>query len=279
MDMIEAERTASAPGDGLIGQKRNQYPNCDGHGNRTSSLMRPVGGTITPCSAYALVNEKRYDAWGKAIIVSGPGDSLANPKEGYQVAIGHKYDSESDLIYTRARYYEPGSGRFINEDPAMQGRNWFVYCGNDPIGRVDPNGKVWTLIGQVAAAFVIGFIAGFFFSVVEQGLIKGRGSIDYGVATWDGVIGGAIGAATAFTGGFLVMIAEKMAKTAKLAHASSRIGGFGEGILAFSTSTEWSKMVLKSAGAAFAGARGAVVKIGLNNLRSYLIMLTELEGN
>jgi hypothetical protein len=41
----------------------------------------------------------------------------------------------------RARYYEPWTGRFISEDPAMDGQNWFAYCSNDPVNRHDPSGN------------------------------------------------------------------------------------------------------------------------------------------
>gem|GEM_PF-6689855 len=34
----------------------------------------------------------------------------------YCANLGHKQDDESGLIYIRARYYEPGSGRFISQD-------------------------------------------------------------------------------------------------------------------------------------------------------------------
>ena len=38
------------------------------------------------------------------------------------------YDSESGNIYLRARYYNSETGRFISEDPAKDGVNWYVYC-------------------------------------------------------------------------------------------------------------------------------------------------------
>jgi hypothetical protein len=41
----------------------------------------------------------------------------------------------------RARYYEPSRGRFISEDPAMDGLNWFAYCGNSPLNYRDFDGK------------------------------------------------------------------------------------------------------------------------------------------
>jgi uncharacterized protein RhaS with RHS repeats len=46
----------------------------------------------------------------------------------------------------RARYYEPGVGRFVNEDPAEQGVNWFVYTSDNPINLVDPSGLLSVVI-------------------------------------------------------------------------------------------------------------------------------------
>jgi hypothetical protein len=34
-------------------------------------------------------------------------------------------------------------GRFLTQDPARQGLNWYAYCGNNPIRFTDPDGKVF----------------------------------------------------------------------------------------------------------------------------------------
>lgn len=44
------------------------------------------------------------------------------------------------MVYLRARYYSPDTGRFISEDPIRSGMNWYAYCHNDPINFVDPTG-------------------------------------------------------------------------------------------------------------------------------------------
>ena len=50
------------------------------------------------------------------------------------------FDDELGWIYLRSRFYEPNSGRFITEDPARYGMNWYAYCGNNPIMFKDPFG-------------------------------------------------------------------------------------------------------------------------------------------
>ena len=39
--------------------------------------------------------------------------------------------------------YDTETGTFICEDPARDGFNWYVYCGGNPINRVDSSGTNW----------------------------------------------------------------------------------------------------------------------------------------
>ena len=64
-----------------------------------------------------------------------------NPSQRYCANLGHIEDDESDLIYMRARYYEPWSGRFISEDPDKNGVNWYAYASNCPNTLVDSTGN------------------------------------------------------------------------------------------------------------------------------------------
>jgi len=53
-----------------------------------------------------------------------------------------KFDSETSLYYYRARYYDPGVGRFLSEDPVGfgGGENFYRYVYNSPVGFADPMG-------------------------------------------------------------------------------------------------------------------------------------------
>ncbi len=55
---------------------------------------------------------------------------------------GRRFDIETGLYYYRARYYNPHIGRFMQTDPVGYGAgiNWYLYCGNNPVGFVDPMG-------------------------------------------------------------------------------------------------------------------------------------------
>jgi RHS repeat-associated protein len=56
-------------------------------------------------------------------------------------ALGHPSDDGTGLIYMRARHYDPMTGRFLSEDPALQGINWFSYAGNNPTCKLDYTGR------------------------------------------------------------------------------------------------------------------------------------------
>ncbi len=111
------------------------YPIYDTHGNMMSTLTKQGAGGYLPA------NLRTFDAWGNIRVGAPTGD----PKGRYCANLGHKQDDESGLVYMRARYYEPGSGRFVSQDPALQGHNWFVYCGNVPTQYADSTGKYFDL--------------------------------------------------------------------------------------------------------------------------------------
>ena len=106
------------------------YPLYDGHGSMRAVLTKSG-------STYATGNWRTYDVWGSVRSGSATGD----PKQRYVANLGHVADDESDLIYMRARYYEPGTGRFVSEDSKLNGLNWFSYCSNDPVNRTDFDGN------------------------------------------------------------------------------------------------------------------------------------------
>ena len=106
-------------------------------------------------------NTYEYDAWGAVINET---ETIAN---NHKYA-GQYYDAETGLIYLRARYYDPSDRRFIQEDPARDERNWYVYCGDNPIMYIDPSGegKVSGTLTAIAGGLGIG-------AIVSSGTIFG----------------------------------------------------------------------------------------------------------
>ena len=100
-----------------------EYYNFNGHGD-TTSLVDASGNVVVN---YA------FDAFGNQLT------EAQNDTNPFRYC-GEYQDFETDMIYLRARYYDPGIGRFISEDPIKDGLNWYVYCGGNPVNFWDPSG-------------------------------------------------------------------------------------------------------------------------------------------
>ena len=123
----------------------------DGHGNLVR-LMAPD---------YRLSGFQWRGVWGEVQGSLGTG-------RGYCANLGHPED-ETGLVYMRARYDEPATDRFISEDPARHGVNWYLYADGNPMNKVDCNGEFpWTLVmmlGAAALGFIFGMFTGYLFGV------------------------------------------------------------------------------------------------------------------
>ncbi len=88
-----------------------------------------------------LLAKYQYDAWGN---VRSSIDTAANIF-GFT---GHEMDSESGLIYAKARFYDPETGRFLSHDPAdgnpanPPSLHKYLYAFANPTSYVDPTGEV-----------------------------------------------------------------------------------------------------------------------------------------
>jgi len=92
-----------------------------------------------------LTSSPKYDVYG--LTRSNPGS--ASSRQGFVGGLGHVSDTETGLIYMRARYYDPSIGRFESQDPGLSGDNWFLYCDDNPVDRVDSTGKSFEWINSV----------------------------------------------------------------------------------------------------------------------------------
>ena len=87
---------------------------------------RPTGGRIQPAD-----NDAHSDHSGSRPIAA---INLRYP--------GQYYDQETGFFYNGARYYDPGTGRYVTSDPVglMGGVNTYAYGMDNPLYYADPSG-------------------------------------------------------------------------------------------------------------------------------------------
>jgi len=111
----------------------------------TTSYYETDGlGTVTSLSSGAgsLAQTYTFDSFGNTTASSG---SLVNSLR----FTARDFDAETNLQFSRARYYDAASGRFVSEDPIRfdgDGANFYGYVSNNPLNFVDPSGMFAELI-------------------------------------------------------------------------------------------------------------------------------------
>ena len=137
--------------------KSAEYPNDDGLyyyiKNPQGDILGIVdrNGDLIARYDYSAYGEYRWvwmpEEGASAILSRNNRIKNANPFQ-YR---GYYYDTETGLYYCQSRYYDPEVDRFINVDNQLRtgdvvGLNLFAYCDNDPVNRIDSNGKFWEII-------------------------------------------------------------------------------------------------------------------------------------
>ena len=129
------------------GASRFYHPDGQGH---IRMLTDDAGATV---STYD------YDAFGNPVAQSG---SVSND---YRYG-GQQFDEDANLYYLRARYYDPGVGRFLGRDPVNGdpfnplSMHRYAYAGNDPCNLSDPTGEEFTILGLSIAQVIQGGLRG-----------------------------------------------------------------------------------------------------------------------
>ncbi len=98
----------------------------------SGNVAQRLDGSGTVLGTYA------FDAFG---LRTGT-DATTDPYAGFGSGYGYYADAETGLSLLGHRYYDTGTGRFINRDPIGYegGANLYAYVDNNPVDGTDPNG-------------------------------------------------------------------------------------------------------------------------------------------
>jgi len=111
----------------MLRSSTTSYYHADGLGSVTS-LTNGTG---------ALAQTYSFDSFGNQTASSG---SLTNPFR----FTGREFDSETNLYFLRARYYDQNGGRLLSEDSARFASgtyDFYTYVDNSPLNFRDPSGN------------------------------------------------------------------------------------------------------------------------------------------
>ncbi|MGJ7440501.1 RHS repeat domain-containing protein [Aquipuribacter sp. MA13-6] len=157
-------------------------------GARSYYLTDNLGSVIALTNTSGTITaEYAYDPYGNP---RATGTSASSNPLRYT---GGYLDTATGLYKFGARYYDPETGRFTQQDPSGQEANTYLYAAGDPCNNVDPTGlrSDPTGAGTIACGkgLVTGAVGGFISGAVV-GSITGPGALVVGTAT---ALGGALG--------------------------------------------------------------------------------------
>ncbi len=121
----------------------------DSHAVYTPGLSENRGGTSAFYNFDRLGNLWTLDGSSKSqlgyVDYSGFGGTVAGGASspfGFGGGNGCQTESDTGIVLMGHRYYDSRIGRFLTQDPAKAGGNWYSYAGNNPVNKTDPSGLV-----------------------------------------------------------------------------------------------------------------------------------------
>ncbi len=127
------------------------------------------------------------------------------------------WNSGEGLYFNRARYYQPGLGRFIGEDPEI-GENYqpvtlhrYLYGSSDSVNNIDPSGRDTSLFGLTISNLIASSLTGALSVATINAwkyALSGADSSQIAKAAGEGaIVGGLSGFAGAWVGGAISTLA------------------------------------------------------------------------
>ena len=75
----------------------------------------------------------------------------------------HDFDAVLNQYYAKARFYDAENRHFTAMDPIKDGYNWYMYCGQNPVIRLDPTGLY----------YIFQSTDGYYYAVAENSTTSG----------------------------------------------------------------------------------------------------------
>jgi len=140
-------------------------------------------GTVRDLASYdaqnditTIANHRVYNAFGERT-------SQTNAEVKHLFGFtGHPLDEDTGFQNNLNRWYDPGVGRWLSEDPIGFGAtdaNLCRYCGNTPTIFVDPSGGVKSADGTIAGWGKVHADLGTLEQVLRAELVNDRGAVEY----------------------------------------------------------------------------------------------------
>ncbi len=173
------------------------------HGDQIQSSVLVTDETGAPKTQVA------YDPYGSIDQKNSSGPNNFRPKFTSQ-----EWDSDSDLYYYGARYYDPDLARFVQPDPGDDTVSPYVYGDDDPQDFTDPDGEqaeviiIMIVIGAIVGAYSGGAAVNDTFNPLEWDWGSGRTLAGILAGAAIGAAGGAIGGVAAEAGPAVGIIGE-----------------------------------------------------------------------
>ena len=110
-------------------------------------IQRQSAGAYTV--GYAAYDQAIYEGYGALrqdvkLTASKTGGAATTPRDpvGFGGQFGYYTDTETGLLCLTHRYYDPGTGKFINRDPIGYegGANLYGFADGNPVNESDPSG-------------------------------------------------------------------------------------------------------------------------------------------
>ncbi len=234
----------------LLGSRGVEYRRNDATGQTMWYLYDGLGSVLAEIDPLGnMTTPRKYDVYG--LVRASSGTSTSRHK--FVGSLGHTSEDETGLIYMRARWMDPSLGRFISEDPARDGANWFEYCRGNPVNLVDEDGRApveswclyWAGVTTAALAVLLYYHAvqakctpmaalALMYAVTAVGMFMGalEGSgAPAGVRGFSGWVGLALGGAAA-NQVYSILIAATLDGMSKLGTITFGVGATATGAMA-----------------------------------------------